>query len=242
MIAFFPLLTASKAASFNKFSKSAPENPTVLLAIFSNLTPLENSIIECKKTRDKIKQYIKTLEKEILKIKEKLIKYLKKNNKERAKFELKRKKMYEMQISNSEKQLEIIIEKIIEIEKTQIESEVLKTLNQSNEILIKLNEEVSIDKWELINDELGQIKMEQDEVKNFFNNNHLNYNDDSYFDLEIENILKEESENNNKEINENNIQNYSDNNNKIFPEVYKGNLFNDSNQINEIKSKKLIIE
>jgi hypothetical protein len=150
--------------------------------------------------------------------------------------------MYEMQISNSEKQIEIIIEKIIEIEKTQIESEVLKTLNQSNEILIKLNEEVSVDKWELINDELGQIKMEQDEVKNFFNNNHLNYNDDSYFDLEIENILKEESENNNKEINENNIQNYSDNNNKIFPEVYKGNLFNDSNQRNEIKSKKLIIE
>ena len=223
--------------NFFNFNSSQKENKKIL-----NLTPLENSIIECKKTRDKIKQYIKTLEKEILKVKEKSIKYLKNNNKERAKFELKRKKMYEMQISNSEKQLEIIIEKIIEIEKTQIESEVLKTLNQSNEILIKLNEEVSVDKWEFINDELGQIKMEQDEVKNFFNNNHLNYNDDSYFDLEIENILKEESENNNKEINENNIQNYSDNNNKIFPEVYKGNLFNDSNQRNEIKSKKLIIE
>ena len=223
--------------NFFNFNSSQKENKKIL-----NLTPLENSIIECKKTRDKIKQYIKTLEKEVLKVKAKSIKYLKKNNKERAKFELKRKKMYEMQISNSEKQLEIIIEKIIEIEKTQIESEVLKTLNQSNEILIKLNEEVSVDKWELINDELGQIKMEQDEVKNFFNNNHLNYNDDSYFDLEIENILKEESENNNKEINENNIQNYSDNNNKIFPEVYKGNLFNDSNQRNEIKSKKLIIE
>ena len=223
--------------NFFNFNSSQKENKKIL-----NLTPLENSIIECKKTRDKIKQYIKTLEKEVLKVKAKSIKYLKKNNKERAKFELKRKKMYEMQISNSEKQLEIIIEKIIEIEKTQIESEVLKTLNQSNEILIKLNEEVSVDKWELINDELGQIKMEQDEVKNFFNNNHLNYNDDSYFDLEIENILKEESENNNKEINENNIQNYSDNNNNIFPEVYKGNLFNDSNQRNEIKSKKLIIE
>ena len=223
--------------NFFNFNSSQKENKKIL-----NLTPLENSIIECKKTRDKIKQYIKTLEKEVLKVKAKSIKYLKKNNKERAKFELKRKKMYEIQISNSEKQLEIIIEKIIEIEKTQIESEVLKTLNQSNEILIKLNEEVSVDKWELINDELGQIKMEQDEVKNFFNNNHLNYNDDSYFDLEIENILKEESENNNKEINENNIQNYSDNNNKIFPEVYKGNLFNDSNQRNEIKSKKLIIE
>ena len=167
--------------NFFNFNSSQKENKKIL-----NLTPLENSIIECKKTRDKIKQYIKTLEKEILKVKAKSIKYLKKNNKERAKFELKRKKMYEMQISNSEKQLEIIIEKIIEIEKTQIESEVLKTLNQSNEILIKLNEEVSIDKWELINDELGQIKMEQDEVKNFFNNNHLNYNDDSYFDLEIE--------------------------------------------------------
>ena len=207
-----------------------------------NLSPLEKSLIECKLIRDKTKHYITKLEKESIESKNKAKEYLKNNKIERAKFELKRKKMYEMQISNSEKQLEIIIEKIIEIEKTQIESEVLKTLNQSNEILIKLNEEVSVDKWELINDELGQIKMEQDEVKNFFNNNHLNYNDDSYFDLEIENILKEESENNNKEINENNIQNYSDNNNNIFPEVYKGNLFNDSNQRNEIKSKKLIIE
>ena len=199
--------------NFFYFNSSQKENKKIL-----NLTPLENSIIECKKTRDKIKQYIKNLEKEILKVKAKSIKYLKKNNKERAKFELKRKKMYEMQISNSEKQLEIIIEKIIEIEKTQIESEVLKTLNQSNEILIKLNDEVSIDKWELINDELGQIKMEQDEVKNFFNNNHLNYNDDSYFDLEIENILKEESENNNIEINENNMENAEDENNNYNEE------------------------
>ena len=39
MILVLFLLTASKAASFNKFSRSAPEKPGVLFAKFSNVTP-----------------------------------------------------------------------------------------------------------------------------------------------------------------------------------------------------------
>ena len=149
--------------------------------------------------------------------------------------------MYDIQVSKSEKQLLIISEKIIEIEKTQIESEVLKILERSNEILINLKKEVSVERWEVIGDEMEQIKMEQDEVMNFFNKNNLNYENNSDIDKEIENMLNEE-----KEINENKINdiNVNDNENIIeLPDANKNQIINDDNvkENNNIKEKKILI-
>ena len=149
--------------------------------------------------------------------------------------------MYDIQVSKSEKQLLIISEKIIEIEKTQIESEVLKILERSNEILINLKKEVSVERWEVIGDEMEQIKMEQDEVMNFFNKNNLNYENNSDIDKEIENMLNEE-----KEINENKINdiNVNDNENIIeLPDANKNQIIIDDNvkENNNIKEKKILI-
>ena len=205
-----------------------------------NLSPLEKSLIECKLIRDKTKHYITKLEKESIESKNKAKEYLKNNKIERAKFELKRKKMYDIQISKSEKQLFIISQKIIEIEKTQIDSEVLKILESSNEILIKLKNEVSVEKWEIIGDEMEQIKMEQDEVINFFNKNNLNYEDNNDIDKEIEKMLNEE-----KEINENNINDSNINNNdKVFdlPDANKNEIVIDDNEKeNDINQKKKLL-
>ena len=148
--------------------------------------------------------------------------------------------MYDIQISNSEKQLLIISQKIIEIEKTQIESEVLKNLEISNKILLKLKEEVSVENWEFIGDEMAQIKMEQDEVINFFNKNNLNYEDNNDIDKEIEKMLNEE-----KEINENNINDSNINNNdKVFdlPDANKNEIVIDDNEKeNDINQKKKLL-
>ena len=204
-----------------------------------NLSPLEKSLIECKLIRDKTKHYIKNLEKESIECKKKAKEYLKNNKIGRAKFELKRKKMYDIQISKSEKQLFIISQKIIEIEKTQIDSEVLKILESSNEILIKLKNEVSVEKWEIIGDEMEQIKMEQDEVINFFNKNNLNYEDNSDIDKEIENMLNEE-----KEMNENKI-NFNDINNENIVELPDANkneiVIDDNEKENDINQKKKLL-
>ena len=148
--------------------------------------------------------------------------------------------MYDIQVSKSEKQLLIISEKIIEIEKTQIESEVLKILERSNEILINLKKEVSVERWEVIGDEMEQIKMEQDEVMNFFNKNNLNYENNSDIDKEIENMLNEE-----KEMNENKI-NFNDINNENIvelPDANKNEIVIDDNvkENNLNKEKKILI-
>ncbi len=227
--------TNLKDSILNFFDLNNDENKKRL-----NLTPLEKSLIECKLIRDKTKHYITKLEKESIESKNKAKEYLKNNKIERAKFELKRKKMYDIQISKSEKQLFIISQKIIEIEKTQIDSEVLKILESSNEILIKLKNEVSVEKWEIIGDEMEQIKMEQDEVINFFNKNNLNYEDNSDIDKEIENMLNEE-----KEMNENKI-NFNDINNENIvelPDANKNEIVIDDNvkENNLNKEKKILI-
>ena len=227
--------TNLKDSILNFFDLNNDENEKRL-----NLTPLEKSLIECKSIRDKTKHYIKNLEKESIECKKKAKEYLKNNKIERAKFELKRKKMYDIQISKSEKQLFIISQKIIEIEKTQIESEVLKNLEISYKILLKLKEEVSVENWEFIGDEMAQIKMEQDEVINFFNKNNLNYEDNNDIDKEIEKMLNEE-----KEINENNINDSNINNNdKVFdlPDANKNEIVIDDNEKeNDINQKKKLL-
>ena len=228
--------TNLKDSILNFFDLNNDENKKRL-----NLTPLEKSLIECKLIRDKTKHYIAKLEKESIESKNKAKEYLKNNQTDRAKFELKKKKMYDIQVSKSEKQLLIISEKIIEIEKTQIESEVLKILERSNEILINLKKEVSVERWEVIGDEMEQIKMEQDEVMNFFNKNNLNYENNSDIDKEIENMLNEE-----KEINENKINdiNVNDNENIIeLPDANKNQIIIDDNvkENNNIKEKKILI-
>ena len=224
-----------KGSIINFFGLNNEQNGKIL-----NLTPLEKSLIECKSIRDKTKHYITKLEKESIESKNKAKEYLKNNKIERAKFELKKKKMYDIQISNSEKQLLIISQKIIEIEKTQIESEVLKNLEISNKILLKLKEEVSVENWEFIGDEMAQIKMEQDEVINFFNKNNLNYEDNNDIDKEIEKMLNEE-----KEINENNINDSNINNNdKVFdlPDANKNEIVIDDNEKeNDINQKKKLL-
>ena len=224
-----------KGSIINFFGLNNEQNGRIL-----NLTPLEKSLIECKSIRDKTKHYIKNLEKESIECKKKAKEYLKNNKIGRAKFELKKKKMYDIQISNSEKQLLIISQKIIEIEKTQIESEVLKNLEISNKILLKLKEEVSVENWEFIGDEMAQIKMEQDEVINFFNKNNLNYEDNNDIDKEIEKMLNEE-----KEINENNINDSNINNNeKVFdlPDANKNEIVIDDNEKeNDINQKKKLL-
>ena len=224
-----------KGSIINFFGLNNEQNGKIL-----NLTPLEKSLIECKLIRDKTKHYIAKLEKESIESKNKAKEYLKNNQTDRAKFELKKKKMYDIQVSKSEKQLLIISEKIIEIEKTQIESEVLKILERSNEILINLKKEVSVERWEVIGDEMEQIKMEQDEVMNFFNKNNLNYENNSDIDKEIENMLNEE-----KEMNENKI-NFNDINNENIvelPDANKNEIVIDDNvkENNLNKEKKILI-
>jgi len=154
----------------------------------------EKTILECKMCRDKIKTYIKSLEKNELLKREKAKMSLKTKDKERAKIYLKQSKMYKEQSVNATGQLNLIEEQIIQIETVRQQSEALKVLQQGNKVLKQLNEEVNIQKWEQVTDDLNEMKIQQEEIGNFFKNRGIEENVyEEEIDKEIENLMKIEN-------------------------------------------------
>ena len=102
--------------------------------------------------RDKIKKYIKSLEKNAADKKEKAKEALKAKNKDRARMNLRLEKMYREQIKTADGQLEMIENQISQIETAQSQKDALTVLKQGNEVLKKLQSEVNVEKFQEIYD------------------------------------------------------------------------------------------
>ena len=132
-------------------------------------------MLDCKLARDKIKQYIKRLEKNAALKKEKSKEALKAKNKDRARMLLKQSKMYSEQIKSADGQLNMIEDQISALETAFIQRDCLKTLEQGNAVIgtrkcsIKqLQSECNIEKWEKVRDDLEDMKEANNEITEFF--------------------------------------------------------------------------
>ena len=128
----------------------------------------EKAMLDCKLARDKIKQYIKRLEKNAALKKEKSKEALKAKNKDRARILLKQSKMYSEQIKSADGQLNMIEDQISALETAFIQRDCLKTLEQGNAALKQLQSECNIEKWEKVRDDLEDMKEANNEITDFF--------------------------------------------------------------------------
>lgn len=163
----------------------------------------EQAIIDCKICRDKIKSYIRTLEKQERIKKEQAKLELKHGNRDKAKRLLNKSKIFSEQIKVANGQLDMIMDQITQIESAQMKKDALQVLEQGNTVLRKLNEEVNIEKWEKISDEMNEIKQQQEEISEYLTNHRIDqdkFNEDLNKELEeLENIQKQ-SENMNDKV------------------------------------------
>ena len=153
----------------------------------------EKAILDCKLARDKIKTYIKRLERNANLKKEKAKESLKQKNKDRAKYKLKLSKMYSEQIKHAESQLTMLEEQMNNLESAITQKEALKILEKGNEVLKNLQNECNIEKWEKISEDMNDIKEQQDEINQFFRDKNI-----EDIDNDIENEMNKlmESDNN----------------------------------------------
>ena len=133
----------------------------------------EQAILKCKMTRDKIKKYIKDLERNANLKKEKAREALKAKNKDRARLNLRLEKMYREQIKAADGQLDMLETQINQIETAQSQKDVMTVLQEGNAALKKLQEEVNIEKLQAIKDEMDDLKEKNDEISEFFKESHL---------------------------------------------------------------------
>ncbi len=189
----------------------------------SELNAEEKTILQCKITRDNIKNYIKKLEKNSKLKREKAKEALKQKNKDRAKYNLKLSKMYSEQIKSAESQLTMLEEQISNLESTITQKEALKILEKGNEVLKNLQNECNIEKWEKISDDMNDIKEQQDEINQFFRDK--NFED---IDEDIENEMNKLMES------DNDIELPSANKNEIHIEENKTENKNEDNIFEQV--------
>ena len=189
----------------------------------SELNAEEKTILQCKITRDNIKNYIKKLEKNSKLKREKAKEALKQKNKDRAKYNLKLSKMYSEQIKSAESQLTMLEEQISNLESTITQKEALKILEKGNEVLKNLQNECNIEKWEKISDDMNDIKEQQDEINQFFRDKNV-----EDIDEDIENEMNKLMES------DNDIELPSANKNEIHIEENKTENKNEDNIFEQV--------
>ena len=190
------------------------------------LNETENAILECKKCRDNINQYIKRLSLKQTKSREKAKELVRSNQKDRAKIYLRMAKLHGEQIKVSEGQLEMVQNQISQIESSQNLQEIMNCLKQGNDVLKNMQNSIKIEEWEKLKDDLDELKEKDKEISNYFKEYGI---DEEQCDEEVNNELD-------KLLNE--IQG----GNKVdLPSVPKEEVSEDKDKVKQINVKKKVI-
>ena len=156
------------------------------------LTAIEKAILDCKSCRDRIKKYIKSLEQKEEKSMNKVKELLQKKQRDRAKLYLKQKKLFAEQTKIADGQLEMINQQITNIESTTNMKQCVDVLNKGNTVLKQLQQEVSIEHWENIRDDLEDLKERDKEIGDFFKEKGVEQEElDEQCDEELNKLLVE---------------------------------------------------
>jgi charged multivesicular body protein 6 len=193
-----------------------------------DLTKAEQSILEAKLARDKIKNYIKKIERTANLKRDKAKEYLKKGDKDRAKIFLKMSKMYKQQIGSAEGQLKTIEEQVALIETTLNQKEIMDVLTQGNKVLAELQKEVNVEKFEQIKEDMDEMQQTQDEINEFFLQHNTDVNE---LDEDIQKEMDSLNESLQKEVE------------NEFPEANKEEVnVEKKEEVNEEENKKELVE
>jgi len=193
----------------------------------AELTSAEQQILQAKMTRDKIKNYIKKVERTVKIKRDKAKEYLKNGDKDRAKIFLKMSKMYKQQIGAAEGQLKTIEDQVALLETTLNQKEIMEVLSQGNKVLAELHKEVNVEKFEQIKEDMDEMQQTQDEINEFFQQHNINVEE---LDEDIQKEMNSMDEEMKKEIE--------------FPEANneKVNVENNENENVKEENKKELVE
>jgi len=130
----------------------------------SSVTEHDKAVLQLKTSRDKIRQYQKRSEAQLLKDRELAKKLIQLHKKERALLLLRKKRFIESQLEKTDGQLENVEKMIHDLEFAKIEVKVVDSLKVGNEALKEVNKLLSIEDIETILDETKEASEKQEEI------------------------------------------------------------------------------
>lgn len=161
----------------------------------SGLDSTDKAIMDLKLCRDKVKAYMKQLLEKEKTQREKAKEHLINKDRDRAKLCLNKSKMYKLQAQSSDGQLMTIEEQLHMIESTRNQNSAFKALEEGNKALKMLQEEVNIEKWEELADDMADIRDKNKELNDYFQQHGENMiEDDEQLDKELEILQAQEAQ------------------------------------------------
>lgn len=158
----------------------------------SKVTQQDKAILQVKLQRDKMTKYQKSMSYNIGQEKIKIKEYLIRKDKNSAKIILKRIKYQEKLIDSLNDQMMNLENMIRTLEFKLIEKEFLNGLSKGNELLKKLNNELSINKVEDLLDDVRENIEIQQEIDNLLSNSVIGKDFNDEIDEELEELEKQE--------------------------------------------------
>lgn len=151
----------------------------------------EETVLQIQFCRDKLKNYMKNLEKNAEKKRNNAKEALRNKDKERAKMNLRFAKMYTQQANEAGNKLTMIEDQLMAIRNAQNTRDIANILQEGNKVLKQLSSEVSVEKLQEIADDMEDVKQQQEEVNEFFRNKGLDVDEcEKDVEDELENMMK----------------------------------------------------
>jgi charged multivesicular body protein 6 len=192
--------------------RAAPETP--------KLNDQDKVVLDIKRCRDNLKNYIKRLQKDSNLNRDKAKELLRNNNRDSAKIFLNKSKMCNTHINTYLNQLNLLEDQLANMQMSIQQKETFEIIGRGNEILKQLQKDVNLEKLENLSEEFNDLKQNQEEVSNFLKTYSITSQE---FEADVENDL-------NKMIEET-----SPLPDTSFPEVKTNNEYkNDTSQNNRV--------
>ncbi|KAI5450342.1 Vacuolar protein sorting-associated protein 20 [Naganishia albida] len=128
------------------------------------ITSQDKAILDLKVQRDKLKQYQKRLQLSLDSEQQAAKQALANGQKSRAITALRQRKYHESLLTKTDNQLATLTELLSTIEFSQIQNQVLQSLNKGSEVLKELQKEMSLERAESIMDRVGEGVAAQKEI------------------------------------------------------------------------------
>jgi len=156
------------------------------------------TVLKLKAVQDKLLAQKKAIQRNADKAMEEAKQHIANKNKERAMFSLKRKKLYETYLTDTENQYAIVQKSIIDVESAIMTSQYIEVLKETNDLIKEIESAGHLEKLQEIGDDIKEREQKTREFNKLFEEHHIDDVEDMFNQYERE--VQDEDELNAKPV------------------------------------------
>jgi len=172
-------------ALYSCFTK---EDPTQMKDKPKEVDQKDITVLKLKTVQDRLLAQKKGLQKNVDKAQDEAKQHVANKNKERAMFALKRKKLYETYLTDTENQYAIVQKSILDVESAIMTSTYVEVLKDTNDLIKEIEKAGALEKLQEIGEDMREREQQTREFNKMFEEHHIDDVEEFYkqFEQEVE--------------------------------------------------------